>query len=107
MSYKKKEHGGERQPSTMQMKRLPCRVLLVNQANNPACSQGLLLGSLCEVPYSPVHKVVSYLHVVSLTARHYHRAQFPKLSSLNPDGGTNPLGWGESHEHKDTETTKC
>lgn len=27
MSYKKKEHGGERQPSTMQMKRLPCRVL--------------------------------------------------------------------------------
>lgn len=27
MSYKKKEHGGERRPSTVQMKWLPCRVL--------------------------------------------------------------------------------
>lgn len=27
MSYKKKEHGGERQPSTVQMKWLPCKVL--------------------------------------------------------------------------------
>lgn len=57
MSYKKKAHGGERRPSTVQIKRLPCRVLTdhtVDQTNNPACPQRLLLGSLCEVPYSPV-----------------------------------------------------
>lgn len=61
MSYKKKAHGGERPPSTVQMKRLPCRVL----TDHTECwwtgltTRGQFFGSLCEVPYSPVQKVVN------------------------------------------------